>query len=158
MRPEHEHDQGAIAVSTAQMTLTWKLCRGTVVRRRRSHDVKEPVYVAEALNRAAETEDEDGGAGNEALPPENVALSGPEGEGDRVVGLGECAGATLHWFFALSAIPLSGTLTPSSGIANVCDARSVQDRDRLAVHGGLADDPERSPRMDCRRPVAVSYW
>jgi hypothetical protein len=67
-------------------------------------------------------------------------------------------GATLHWFFALSAIPLSGTLTPSSGIANVCDARSVQDRDRLAVHGGLADDPERSPRMDCRRPVAVSHW
>src|SRR5436309_1056161 len=33
-------------------------------------------------------------------------------------------GATLHWFFALSGTPLSGTETPRSGIANVCGARS----------------------------------
>ena len=33
-------------------------------------------------------------------------------------------GATLHWFFASSATPLSGTVRPSSGTANVWDARS----------------------------------
>src|SRR5205085_729890 len=34
-------------------------------------------------------------------------------------------GATLHWFFALSATPFSGTLTPKSGIANDATVCSV---------------------------------
>ncbi len=33
-------------------------------------------------------------------------------------------GVTAHWFLASSAMPTSGTLTPRSGIVNVCEASS----------------------------------
>ena len=68
-------------------------------------------------------------------------------------------GATAHWFFASSATPASGTLTPSSGIAKVCDARSGS-----SVAIGLPSRvisptiPRGPPQYGFRRPVAVSYW
>src|SRR5581483_11274215 len=67
-------------------------------------------------------------------------------------------GATLHWFFALSATPLSGTLTPRSGIANVCEARSGS-----SVGVGFPSTfirptiPRGPPQYGLRSPVAVSY-
>ena len=68
-------------------------------------------------------------------------------------------GATLHWFLASSATPSSGTLTPRSGIANVCEARSGS-----SVGVGLPSIvitptmPRGPPQYGLRSPVAVSYW
>src|SRR5204863_5460526 len=68
-------------------------------------------------------------------------------------------GATLHWFFASSATPFSGTLTPRSGTAKVCDARSGS-----SVGVGLPSTvisptiPRGPPQYGFRSPVAVSYW
>src|SRR5436305_10541719 len=68
-------------------------------------------------------------------------------------------GATLHWFGALSPTPLSGTLTPSSGIANVCEVRlgsRVLGGFPFTVSGPTV--PWNPPQHGLRSPVAVSYW
>ena len=68
-------------------------------------------------------------------------------------------GATLHWFFALSATPLRGTVTPSSGIANVCEARSgFKIGIGLPLTFARPMIPSGRPQNGLRRPVAVSYW
>jgi hypothetical protein len=66
---------------------------------------------------------------------------------------------TLHWFLALSGTPFSGTVTPRSGIAKVCEARSG-----FSFLSGLPSTiivppmiPSGRPQNGFRRPVAVSY-
>ena len=69
-------------------------------------------------------------------------------------------GATAHWFLALSATPISGTLTPRSGIVNVCDARSgFRTRSGLPFTIILPPRMPRGwPRNGLRRPLSPSYW
>ena len=69
-------------------------------------------------------------------------------------------GAKSHWFLALSATPFSGTVTPRSGIAKVCEARSG-----LSFLSCLPSTvmvppmvPSGRPQNGLRRPVAVSNW
>ena len=69
-------------------------------------------------------------------------------------------GAMLHWFFALSATPFSGTLMPRSGTANVCDARSGLSTSSVLPSVVIVPPtvPRGWPQNGFRNPVAVSNW
>ena len=121
--------------------------------------MEEPVHVAEALHRAAEAEDEPGGARDEALPAERAGSPVRKVKVIFVCAMASVHGATLHWFLASSATPFNGTLTPSSGIANVWEASSGF----ISVNGfpstaGSPTSPCGLPQNGLRRPVAVSNW
>src|SRR5207237_5322753 len=111
----------------------------------RSHDVEEPVHVAEALHRTAEAKDESGGAGHEALPAEGATLPGPEGESDCVVRLRKRAGRD-----AALVLRLVGDAFERHADVKLRDRESVrrevgiEDGDRLDVHFRRADAAERS--------------
>src|ERR1700730_1207984 len=68
-------------------------------------------------------------------------------------------GATLHGFFAFFATPLSGTDTPRSGIANVCDARFGSSTFNVLPSTLIVPPivPRGWPQKALRKPVAVSY-
>ena len=74
--------------------------------------------------------------------------------------IGGANNGTAHWFGALSPTPFSGTLTPRSGIANVCEARSgsrfLSGFPSTVIV--LLTMPRGCPQNGFRRPVAVSYW
>ena len=69
-------------------------------------------------------------------------------------------GVTAHWFLASSATPSSGTLTPRSGIVNVCDAASGFSTFSCLPLTVIVPPmiPRGWPRNGLRRPLSPSYW
>ena len=105
-----------------------------------SDDLDEAVHVPDGLHRAADALDEAGGAGHEALP---AVQPGSPVRNVKVVVVWSCSsehGALPHGFLAVSAMPWSGTETPSWGIAKMCEAASGP-----IACGRLAVEPRRSP-------------